>query len=186
MGWASMAIVKFGKNKGKQAKAKKAAQVMEEENHGLVVPEAYRERCKLELSSYRTMESHTDLRGWIQTTANAFIAGVLDLKQASTIGYLVSIQNQVLRYSKAEGSPTAGLDERLLEGDVDLTAQQTDLEELTRATTRDIQIRMVNKIVTKTLSYEKVSIPKETEKEVSGPLKNTLRQIDVIEVEEVE
>jgi len=186
-----MTVVKFGKNKGKPIKAKKPKEKAEEKRHELIIPDAFRERAMLELSSYRELQTHKDVVGLIQSTVNGYLSGVLDSKQASTLGYLGSVSMQAINLAKKETPDAYGLDERALDGDLDVVATEDDLKALAAAPTREIQIRMINKIVTRTEQMTAV-IPKGMEREASGPLKGAMKQLadhqnqDIQDVETIE
>jgi hypothetical protein len=152
-------------------------------DQALIIPKAYKDRCKLELSSYRQLRTNADVMGLNEAVINSCIAGIIDINQAKTISQMALVQLQAIR-AHGQGSDlrTDELDESVTQGDVSFEATDDELRAITTATTRSIQIKLVNRMATKTTIDTKTI--NEIPAEVRGPIKAVFREIKKIERED--
>jgi len=137
----------------------------------LIDKRSYTERCKMELASWRELKSYNDVVKLGEAVMNAILAPpdiqqvqvtdkktgetelkevltpVLDLKQASVLGFLMSIQLNAIRNSKTEFNPDARLDDKLQGDDVEMNMSDEDLRKLVTASNVNVQIKILNKSV---------------------------------------
>jgi hypothetical protein len=126
----------------------KTQQHIESKELAMVDPNAYKARCKVELSSYRKVQTATDVVMLGQTAINSLIADsdgdVLDIKKATALGYLMAIQLTAIKMAKSEQQASDGLSEKVHDtNEINMTTEE--MKVLVFATNSNIQLNVINR-----------------------------------------
>jgi len=132
----------------KNRQPSKIRQHLEAKELAMVDPNAYKSRCRVELSTYRTVQTATDVVMLGQTAINSLIADsdgdVLDIKKATALGYLMAIQLTAIKMAKSEQNVGDGLSEKIHDsGQLNLT--EAEMKTLVFATNANIQLNIINR-----------------------------------------
>lgn len=121
---------------------------LEAQEVALIDPDAYKARCRTELSTYRNVKTATDVVMLGQTAINSLIADrdgdVLDIKKATALGYLMAIQLTAIKMAKSEQNVSDGLSDKVHETrEINMT--QEEMKVLVFATNSNIQLNVINR-----------------------------------------
>jgi hypothetical protein len=143
-----------------------------------VDPNAYKARCKVELSTYRNVKTATDVVMLGQTAINSLIADtdgdVLDIKKATALGYLMAIQLTAIKMAKSEQNVSDGLSDKVRESqEINLT--QEEMKVMVYATNSNIQLNVINRAAERPDAIqEKITLDKIVDQDMPDILKTSM------------
>lgn len=111
----------------------------------LVDTKAYNERCQLELSVWRPLQTFTDCVSAGEALFNGMMSGARTVKEISTAGYILAIQLQALKLQKSERDPSAQLSDRIKLADAAINMTKEEMHSLVFSTATNLQINILNK-----------------------------------------
>jgi hypothetical protein len=159
----------LGRNFGKP-KSSKTLQKVQQKEAEKVEMTPYRLRCEVELAAWRDLGTFNDCAKMGELAINSLISGARDAKTVSTLGYLLAIQLQALRMMKIEQTPIEDLSHKLKQEGLMLDMTPEQAKTLVFATSNNVHIQILNKIVGESSSKEPVlSIDNFADSEVEIP-----------------
>ena len=159
----------------------KIQQHLKNKELALINPDAYKTRCKVELSTYRNVQSATDVVMLGQTAINSLIADndgdVLDIKKATALGYLMAIQLTAIKMAKSEQTFGDNLSEKIHGDSAQLNMTTEEMKMLVFATNANIQLNVINRAADRpdsTQRKETVTIEQIGDMDLPDMLKTTI------------
>lgn len=123
----------------------KTVKKLEKQELMLIDPMAYKQRCELELGSWRNIKTFTDCVSLGEAAINGLLSGARDIKQSTAIGYLLAVQLQAIKCQKSEQNNSELLSERVKLADTTINMTPEEMKSLVYATHANFQINIINK-----------------------------------------